>query len=244
MNYKYIDIAVGVNGYVRKDFKEIDEESNKNGILNIYRMSDDLDKEKLKIAGVEPLTLENFSTDDIVKIIGNGEVIGIGETGLDFSNPFAFRKKQINSFETHLQEAQRRNLPVIAKCINAFDDFCALMEKYPEVAKQTIVTRFDGEVRDLLRLIGLGCYVGIDDYIIEQFNNAESFMTIMLIPQDKMIPYTGSPYSRVTDINGKRRENYPWYVKQIINRLSQILAVDVDKMEEICLENTRKIFSL
>ena len=243
-NYKYIDVAVGVNGYVRKTFDEIEKESESNGILNIYRINDSLDEDKLKVAGVEPLLINEMSEDDVLKIVKSEKIVGVGETGLDFFSPFVFRKKQINTFEKHLKEAQERNLPVIAKCVNAFDDFYYLMEKYPEVAQRTIVTRFDGSIGQLVKLISIGCYIGVDDYIVEQFGNSATMLQIMLIPKERLIPYTGSPYSRVTDLDGKRRENYPWYLKQVVRRLSEIFLVDEDEMGEVCLENTKNLFSL
>lgn len=241
-NFEYVDVAVGLQGYIRKTIDEVESESGKEKVLNIYQISDCLTEKEYMIGGVEPLMVGEVGAENIEKIISNNRIIGIGETGLDFRNPFAFRNKQIESFERHLEEAKKRGLPVIAKCESAFPEFIKVMEKYPDVAKRTVVTRFDGSLKELNILISMGCYIGVDDYIVDCFKNEGTILTMMLIPRKKLIPYTGSPYSRVTGLNGKRRENYPWNIKEIIRSLSDILMISENEMKSACLENTKELF--
>ena len=242
-NYKYIDVAVGLKGYIRKSEEEVRATCISEGVFNIYKQNETDIKGEKTLKGVEPLKLfsDNVDVDERLSV---KHALGIGETGLDYTIPFINRDAQIKSFVKHLEKAKEEGKPVVAQCKSAFEDFYSMMEKYNPKENKVIVTRFDGTLVEMLKLLSLGCYIGIDDYIVEELNDDKFLMQIMMIPRNKMILYTGSPYSRVLNLNGKSRENYPWNIKEIISKLSRVLYIDEEEMREVAINNVCEVFNL
>ena len=66
---------------------------------------------------------DKIETEFIVKNIKeNKKIIGIGETGLDFYYNNSDKKKQIESFKTHIEAALKSNSPLIIHSRNAEQD--------------------------------------------------------------------------------------------------------------------------
>ncbi len=71
-----------------------------------------------------------FCLEDILNIVNSHkEVIGIGETGLDFFYEHSPRDEQISAFRIHIQAARISGLPLIIHTRDADSETCDILEQ-------------------------------------------------------------------------------------------------------------------
>jgi TatD DNase family protein len=63
-----------------------------------------------------------------------------------------------------------------------------------------------------------------------------------MIPLDRLLTETDSPYVAPTPYRGKRNESA--YLPEVIKRLAEIKGVSFDEMAKITDENARRIFKI
>ena len=83
--------------------------------------------------GIHPHESENdIVTKEQIKknIEDHNKIIGIGETGLDFYYNNSDKKKQIKSFEEHIQASIDLNMPFIVHSSNAEKETLVILNKF------------------------------------------------------------------------------------------------------------------
>ena len=113
---------------LKKDFTNIilrSEESGISKILTINTNPNDFDshidliKDNKNIFisyGIHPQDVVQetiFSFDDLEKKMKYSQLVGLGETGLDFYHSDKHKMKQIEIFELHIEASIKYNLPII-----------------------------------------------------------------------------------------------------------------------------------
>ena len=66
--------------------------------------------------------------------------------------------------------------------------------------------------------------------------------TFRLIPNDKLLIETDSPYLAPVPLRGKKNE--PSYIKHTLAKLADIKNISVDKIEKITSQNFNLLFNL
>src|SRR3954454_12939554 len=113
--------------------------------------------------GVHPHEAGKEGLDDpapLIEAARHPEVVGIGESGLDYFYDFAPRDRQAASFRTHIEAARRTGLPLVVHTRDADDDTMAVLEEEMEKAPFSAVIHCYSSSRRLAeRAVALGLYL-------------------------------------------------------------------------------------
>lgn len=166
-------------------------------------------------------------------------LVAIGEVGLDYhgksiaENGADYREKQIELFEQMLQLAEDNNLPLIFHVREAYDDFFAVLDNFPEV--RGVVHSFSDTAENLAKSLDRGFYIGV--------NGMATFSdTIPLPPLERMLLETDAPF--LTPVPFRGRINEPAYIKEICAFISKVKGESEKKVAQITSNNAEQIFNI
>jgi len=200
--------------------------------------------------GIHPHDAEaGFDFDEMAKPAEDEKVVGIGETGLDYSritnNELRIKERQKELFVKHIELAQKVNKPLIIHCREAHDDLIEILVssfKFQVSSSPGVMHFFGGEGtwENLDKYLEMGFYISLAGVItFKNYNDAEN---IKKIPMDRILIETDAPYAAPEPYRGKRNE--PSYVKFVAEKLAEIKGVSFKEVEKQTGTNTRELFSI
>ena len=177
----------------------------------------------------------------VEKVKKNKKIIGIGESGLDFYYNHSSKEKQISSFKSHIEAAVDLNIPVIVHSRNAEKETFDILNDYKIYKPKILMHCFTGSTEFANKLLTLESYFSASGIIT--FKNSSVLQeTFRLIPNDKLLIETDSPYLAPVPLRGKKNE--PSYIKHTLEKLADIKNISVDKIEKITSQNFNLLFNL
>ncbi len=190
--------------------------------------------------GIHPHEAEKEAAD-IKKLIAGAsheKVIGIGETGLDYFYDNAPKAAQISNFKVHIEAAAVTGLPLIIHSREAEKDTYELLSE--RAGDITGVMHCFTASPDLAeKSLSLGFYVSFSGILT--FKNAENVrQAAMLVPDDKILVETDSPYLAPIPHRGKPCQ--PAYVADTLAYLAEMKGKSVAEMTEITTRNFFELF--
>ena len=169
----------------------------------------------------------------------NPKIIGIGETGLDFYYKNSNKENQIKSFRTHIESAIKSNIPVIIHSREAEDETYKILKDYKSENPKILMHCFTGTSKFAEKLLELNSFFSASGIIT--FKNATDLQkTFSLIPDDKILIETDSPFLAPVPNRGKKNE--PSFIQFTANKLAEIKNINVSKLIEITTNNFNKLF--
>ncbi|HYT66185.1 MAG TPA: TatD family hydrolase [Vicinamibacterales bacterium] len=162
---------------------------------------------------------------------------GIGEIGLDYHYDFAPRELQQRVFAAQLALAHELDRAVIIHTREATDDTFALLKESGGV--RGVFHCFTGDEAMARRALDIGFYLSFAGIVT--FPKAESLRAAArIVPSDRLLVETDSPYLAPVPYRGKRNE--PAYVSQVVQSLAQTCAVDPVLLAEQTSNNFVALF--
>ena len=208
----------------------------------------------LKIINFDPIIYGTFGihphecSDNIVtkeEIINNvkknNKIIGIGESGLDFYYNHSDKEKQIASFKIHIEASIHLNMPIIVHSRSAENETFRILKSYEKFKPKILMHCFTGSAEFAHKLLTLGSYFSASG-IITFKNSIDLQETFKLIPNDKLLIETDSPYLAPVPLRGKKNE--PSYIKHTLEKLANLKNIEVNKMNKITSCNFNLLFNL
>ncbi len=182
---------------------------------------------------------ELMSKVDIInKINSNKKIIGVGESGLDFYYNNSSKEKQILSFKNHIEAALELDMPIIVHSRNAEDDTYKILENYSNKLK-ILMHCYTGSKKFAEKLFKFNTYFSASG-IITFKNSVELQNTFRIIPENRLLIETDSPFLAPDPMRGKKNE--PSFIKFTLEKLAQIKNVDVNYLDKCTTENFNKLF--
>jgi len=184
---------------------------------------------------------KNITKQEIIDLCNNKNVIGIGETGLDYFYENSKRTIQKESFIKHIQVSQETKLPLIVHARDADKDIIKILHKeYNKKKFSGVIHCFTSTYELAKAALEIGFYISFSGIIT--FKNAENIREICKkIPIEKVLIETDSPYLAPVPYRGKRNE--PSFVKETLVKISEIKNVPIYKLEKITTENFFNLFN-
>ena len=183
--------------------------------------------------GIHPTSInENYKEEleTVNQWLSNRKYCGIGEIGIDLYWDKTFINEQIIAFETQIQWAIERDMPIVIHSRDSFDTIYASLKKFDKKQLKGIFHSFTGDYETAEKIFSLGDFkLGINGIVT--FKNSGLDKTIAQLPVEKIVLETDSPYLAPVPYRGKRNE-------------SAYLALIARKIAEITTQNTLKLFSL
>ena len=161
--------------------------------------------------------------------------VAIGEVGLDYRNGESGRRAQITLFEQMLQLAKDNDLPVIFHIRDAYDDFFAVLNNFPQICG--VVHSFSDNVEKLQKSLERGFYIGI--------NGLATFapeLPTREIPLDRMLLETDAPFLTPAPFRGTVNESA--HIKDICAYISNILGESEAHVAEVTTKNAEHLFKI
>tara|TARA_B100000475_G_C14934184_1_gene288749 strand:+ start:38 stop:808 length:771 start_codon:yes stop_codon:yes gene_type:complete len=192
--------------------------------------------------GIHPHETKNndISKDEIItKINLNNKIIGVGETGLDFYYNNSDKDLQIKSFQKHIDAAKDLNIPLIIHSRNAEDETYDILKKNHSNKLKILMHCFTGSTEFATKLIPLNAFFSASGIIT--FKNSLNLQeTFKMIPKNRLLIETDSPYLSPVPNRGKKNE--PAFIKFTAEKLAELQNIKVSELVDVTTKNFNKLF--
>ena len=199
--------------------------------------------------GISPndvkLTLQETLEDieKLEKIINkeeNKKIVGIGEIGLDYYWNKENKEIQKQAFIKQIELANKLNLPITIHTREAVTDTLEILKQHP-VNKKGIFHCCPLNRELVKEALKLGFYISFAGPVT--FKNSKNAQEIIeMVPNDRMLIETDSPYLAPEPVRGTRNDSRN--VKYIAEKIAGIKNVEVEEIAKITYQNALKIFSI
>ena len=192
--------------------------------------------------GIHPHeTTQNKITSDIIvkNFIDNPKIIGIGETGLDFYYENSDKDDQITSFKEHIEASIKTNSPLIIHSREAEDETFNILNEYKNKNLKILMHCFTGSKNFAKKLLSLNAFFSASG-IITFKNSLELQETFKILPLDKILIETDSPFLAPVPNRGKKNE--PSFIKYTAQKLAEIKKKDISEIINHTTNNFDNLF--
>ncbi len=195
------------------------------------------------MVGISPFDCETTLVDSWEKLLTQNaqhpKVIGIGEIGLDDSNPiYPSLNAQKPLFEKQLSIAKDLNVPVALHSRGAESLAVDLLQSHS--ITHALFHCFTGEKRDLVRLLDAGYFVSYSGIIT--FKNNPCKELVAYTPLDRLFIETDSPYLAPPPFRGKRNE--PAHASIIGDFVAHLKNIPSRQLSEQINSNFESLFNI
>lgn len=256
MKYKIFDTHAHYDSdSFDEDRENVIKELQGNGVIGVLNCGSDLYglRKSVELAkefdmfyaavGIHPENADEFNEDvvkEIKEFVKHEKVKAIGEIGLDYyweENPPREVQKEV--FRAQMKLADELNLPVVIHDRDAHKDTLEIMKEFPNVIG--VVHCFSGSVEFAKECIKLGYYIGFTGVLT--FKNAKKLVDVCReIPAERMLVETDCPFMAPVPFRGKRNKSD--YIEYIIDKMSEIREIPGEEMNEILLNNKKRLFKI
>jgi TatD DNase family protein len=166
-------------------------------------------------------------------------VRAVGEIGLDYHYDFSPRDLQQQVFRGQVQLARELNLPIVVHTREADDDTLAILREGERGTLRGVLHCFTGSPALARAGLDLGFYISLAG-IITFPKSADLRETARLVPLDRLLVETDSPFLAPVPYRGKRNE--PAYVGRIVATLAELHGVPMPELAQITTANFHTLF--
>jgi TatD DNase family protein len=194
-------------------------------------------------AGVHPHEARAFDPlrdpDRIRHRLEKGAV-AIGECGLDYHYDNSPRPQQRRAFAEQLALARESGRPVIVHSREAADDTAAMVREAGEAGVRGVMHCFTGPADLAGTALAAGWYISFSGIVtFPRFTDDE---LLRLVPDDRLLVESDSPYLAPVPHRGKRNE--PAWVTHTVARVAAARGLDASVLGSTTAGNARALFGL
>ena len=181
-------------------------------------------------------------TDLQTAIKKSKKIIGIGETGLDYSRNDYNKIIQQQNLLNHIVVSQETKLPLIIHNRDSNNDMTEILNtEYKNKNFNCILHCFCGDKKMLTAMLDLGFYISASGIIT--FKNAYDLQEVFkFVPLDRLLIETDSPFLAPVPFRGK--QNQSAFVVETAKKLSEIKNVSFGKIAKYTTDNFKNLFKL
>lgn len=188
---------------------------------------------------IEDLEVQNETLKNKKQGGKSSKIVAVGEIGLDYHYD-TNKEWQKEAFITQIKIANKYNLPIVIHTRDAYVDTIRILRENPVNKKGVFhCCPFNRElIRDAL---DLGFYISIAGPVtFKNSKNAEEI--VKMIPVDKMLIETDSPYLAPEPVRGTRNDSRN--VRYIAKKVAGFKGMPLEEIAEKTYENAKRIFEI
>jgi TatD DNase family protein len=196
--------------------------------------------------GVHPHAAAKYSADPTAApravargLDGESRSRAIGEIGLDYHYDFAPMQIQQHVFREQIRLARRRKLPIVIHTREAEDDTFRILAEESAHDVGGVFHCFTGDRAMARRALDIGFHISLAGIVT--FPRALELQEVAkLVPLDRLLIETDSPYLAPVPFRGKRNE--PAFVTHVATMIGELRALDPASVGEAARANFDRLF--
>jgi len=196
------------------------------------------------VVGVHPHDAKDCTPDRIAQLrdlAASKKVVAIGESGLDFYYMHSPPAAQEASLRAHLALASELDLPIVIHCREAERRLVEIVRATGIPPRGGVIHCFTGDSNAAREFLALGFCISFSG-IITFKNSAPIREAAAIVPEDRVMVETDSPYLAPEPYRGKRNE--PVYVTRTLEMLANLRRVDAAVLAAQIVANAARVFGL
>lgn len=171
-----------------------------------------------------------------------GDLLAIGETGLDYHYLHSDKEMQRKFLIRYLRLAIECNLPVVIHCRDAFADLIEILDaEYQQSTAGGVLHCFTGTEEEAAQLLSRGWYLSFSGIVT--FKKSEALREVLkTVPLSQLLIETDSPYLAPQSKRGKVNE--PAFLPEIAATIAQIKQMEPQEVAIAATHNAKHLFKL
>ena len=258
-NFMYFDSHAHYNDEkFNNDREQILEEVYNSGVTKLINAGYSLEssKQAIKIAekyewmyticGISPNDVPGSKAEfdeqlnELEKLIPNKKVVAIGEIGLDYYWNKENKELQKYAFIKQIELANKYNLPIVIHTREAIEDTIKILKENRVENKGVFhcCPLNNYLITEGLKLGFLISFAG--PVTFKNSKNAEE--VIKMVPLEKILVETDSPYLSPEPNRGKRNDSRN--VKYIVQKIAEVKEKSIEEVAKTTYQNAMKVFRI
>jgi len=165
---------------------------------------------------------------------------GLGEIGLDYHYDFSPRDVQQVVFRSQIRLARERRLPIVIHTREADDDTFRILAEEKAADVPVVLHCFTGDRDTARRALDAGYHLSLAGIVT--FPRALELQEVArLVPLDRLLVETDSPFLAPVPYRGKRNE--PAHVSRVAETIAGLKGVPTGDVASATAENFVRIFA-
>lgn len=190
--------------------------------------------------GISPNDVDNIDLNEIKKMAQNPKVVAIGEIGLDYYWNQENKELQKEIFQKQIALANELNLPIVIHTREATIDTIQILKTNP-VTQKGIFHCCPLNQELIKEATKLDYYISFSGNITFK-NSKNADQCIKLVPKQRLLIETDSPYMTPEPLRGQR--NTPENVKYTAKKIAEVLELSIEEVANLTYQNAMRIFKL
>lgn len=195
-------------------------------------------------AGIHPhecARVPEADWEESARLAADPVVVGVGETGLDYHYDLSPRDVQKASFRRSLRIAHAVGKPVVVHVREAEDDCFAILREEGVPSAGGVIHCFTGDRAAARAYLDLGLHISVAGIVT--FKAADEIReAVRLVPRDRLLVETDSPFLAPVPFRGKRNE--PAHVVHVASKVAELWGVSASEVAEVTTANAKRLFRL
>ena len=194
-------------------------------------------------AGIHPHDAAGFNpARDLPRLrtLIAGSAVAVGECGLDYHYDNSPRESQLAAFAAQIGLAAEVKKPLVVHTRDAEDDTRSMIREAQAAGAIGVLHCYTGSHALAELAIDAGWYVSFSGIIT--FRKWSDDDLLRLVPRDRLLVESDSPYLAPVPFRGKRNE--PAWVAHTLTRLAEARSDDADDLGRTTAENAARLFGL
>lgn len=193
--------------------------------------------------GVHPNSADEWNDGSravIERLLGSERVVAVGESGLDFYRDYVAHEVQERAFVDHIALAQEHDRALVIHTRDSMDAALDVLATHGP-PQRFVFHCWSGDESQLRRALDLGAYISFAGNV--SFRNAQNLRdAAALVPDDRLLVETDSPYLTPVPFRGKPNE--PARVPQVGEAVAAARGETAGSVARRTTDNARSLFDL
>lgn len=164
--------------------------------------------------------------------------VAVGEIGLDYHYDLSPRETQKTVFVRQMRIARDAAQPIVIHTREAWDDTVALIGEHWDPSLGGIFHCFSGGPGEAQQALDLGFHISFSG-IVTFPRATDIHEAARMVPADRLLIETDSPYLAPIPFRGKRNE--PAYLQHTAARISELRGVPLEEIAALTTDNWRRL---
>jgi len=209
----------------------------------MFNLEKEFSEHVFLMMGLHPTHVKDNYKDElkhVEEMLIQRPFVAVGEIGIDLYWDKTTLSFQQDAFRRQIRLAKKHNLPIVIHCRESFNEIFEILEEEKGDDLYGIFHCFTGTIEQAHKAISYNMKLGIGGVVT--FKNGKIDQILNQIDLKHIVLETDAPYLAPTPYRGKRNESS--YIINVLNKMSDIYNVPIEKIAEITTANSKEVFKI